>query len=309
MSESNDPVQQLRALADLRDAGVLTDDEFERSKARLLEREGVSGVIEADEERSAPQEAAQAPDDDGDAAAAPESEGPPDAENVANEGEISMPEAAPVVPPPTKRRCATPSCTVEAIAGSPWCLLHGLPKKSVSPALLVVVGFVGVLLVLGVIGAMVSLGASAPTPSSGGSGSALPSRDSSGSDDVSERVSSEDDADEAEREPDEPNESDMTSEQRNALAAARSYLDFAGFSRLGLIRQLSSPAGDGYSVADAAFAADNVGADWNEEAVESAKAYLQLTPMSQSGLIRQLSSPAGDHYTLAQARYAASKAY
>ena len=32
-----DPVAQLRALADLRDAGLLSDEEFERQKAKVLD--------------------------------------------------------------------------------------------------------------------------------------------------------------------------------------------------------------------------------------------------------------------------------
>ena len=100
---------------------------------------------------------------------------------------------------------------------------------------------------------------------------------------------------------------ELTAGQENALGSAKSYLDISGFSRLGLIQQLSSPAGDGYSVADATYAADHVGANWNEQAVRSAKSYLEITHFSRSGLIQQLSSSAGDKYTRAQATYAADK--
>jgi Host cell surface-exposed lipoprotein len=68
-------------------------------------------------------------------------------------------------------------------------------------------------------------------------------------------------------------------------------------------------AGDGYSKADATFAANKVDADWNAEAVEAAQNYLDTSPMSKDALIQQLSSSAGDKFTRAQAQYAARKVY
>ena len=79
------------------------------------------------------------------------------------------------------------------------------------------------------------------------------------------------------------------------------------FSRKGLIRQLSSPAGNDYAKADAVFAVNHVKADWNAEAVEAAKNYLDVMPMSRNELIRQLSSSAGSQFTPKQAVYAADK--
>ena len=89
------------------------------------------------------------------------------------------------------------------------------------------------------------------------------------------------------------------------------YIVFAltGFSKAGLIDQLSSPAGDGYSKADATFAANHVDVDWNAEAVEAAKDYLEISSFSEQALIDQLSSSAGDQFTPAQARYAVNKVY
>jgi hypothetical protein len=104
-------------------------------------------------------------------------------------------------------------------------------------------------------------------------------------------------------------EPEMTSGQENALASAQNYLDLSGFSKAGLIQQLSSPAGEGYSKADATFAVNHVDADWNAEAVEAARNYLDISPMSKAALIEQLSSAAGDKFTAAQARYAADKVY
>lgn len=102
---------------------------------------------------------------------------------------------------------------------------------------------------------------------------------------------------------------EMTSGQENALEAARSYIELSGFSKRGLIKQLSSSAGDGFSKADATFAANNVGADWKQEAVEAAQSYLDMSSFSKQGLIEQLTSSAGDGFTAAQARYAVNKVY
>lgn len=94
----------------------------------------------------------------------------------------------------------------------------------------------------------------------------------------------------------------------NAARNAQQYLDMAGFSRRGLIEQLTSDAGNGYSVADATAAVDSLTVDWNEQAVRSAKQYLEMTGFSCSGLVDQLSSDAGSKYTKAQARFGAEKA-
>ena len=58
-----------------------------------------------------------------------------------------------------------------------------------------------------------------------------------------------------------PAEPSLTAAQENALKAAENYLGFAPFSRAGLIRQLSSSAGDGYALKDATYAADHVKVD------------------------------------------------
>lgn len=81
-----------------------------------------------------------------------------------------------------------------------------------------------------------------------------------------------------------------------------------GFSRDGLIEQLSSPYGDGYSVSDATAAVDSLSVDWNAQAVRSAEQYLQMTGFSCSGLIEQLSSEYGSKYTIDQATYGAKQA-
>jgi 3-oxoacyl-ACP reductase-like protein len=90
--------------------------------------------------------------------------------------------------------------------------------------------------------------------------------------------------------------------EQQALDDAQSYLNMgSGFSRDGLIGQLEF---DKFSAADATWAADNSGADWNAQAVMSAKGYMQMGGFSRGSLIDQLQF---DKYTYAQASYAASQ--
>ena len=100
----------------------------------------------------------------------------------------------------------------------------------------------------------------------------------------------------------------LTGPQRNAVRSARQYLSMTGFSRDGLIEQLSSSYGDGYDVADATVAVDSLDVDWNANAARSAEQYLNMTGFSCNGLIEQLSSSYGDKYTASQARYGAQSA-
>lgn len=100
----------------------------------------------------------------------------------------------------------------------------------------------------------------------------------------------------------------LTASQANAVRSAEQYLRMSGFSRDGLIEQLSSDAGDRYSVADATAAVDSLTVDWNENAARSAKQYLSMSGFSCKGLIEQLSSRAGDKYTVEQATYGAHQA-
>lgn len=100
----------------------------------------------------------------------------------------------------------------------------------------------------------------------------------------------------------------FTGPQKNAVRSAKQYLSMNGFSRSGLIGQLSSDAGDGYKVADATVAVDSLNVDWNKQAERSAKQYLDLMGFSCKGLVQQLSSSAGDRYTKEQATHGAKAA-
>jgi hypothetical protein len=94
-----------------------------------------------------------------------------------------------------------------------------------------------------------------------------------------------------------------TTSQENARRSAENYLEMSAFSRNGLIEQLSSEHGEGFSKADAIYAVDHIDVDWNEQAAKSAKNYLDMSPFSRQGLIEQLSSEYGDGFTHAQAVY------
>lgn len=100
----------------------------------------------------------------------------------------------------------------------------------------------------------------------------------------------------------------LTRPQKNAVRSAKQYLSMQGFSRDGLIQQLSSNAGDGYALSDATKAVDSLNIDWNKQAVRSAELYLNMQGFSCSGLIEQLSSRAGDKYTVSQATFGAQQA-
>ncbi|WBA17460.1 MULTISPECIES: Ltp family lipoprotein [Salinivibrio] len=99
----------------------------------------------------------------------------------------------------------------------------------------------------------------------------------------------------------------LTGAQKNAVRSAEQYLSIQGFSRSGLIRQLSSDYGDGYSREDATTAVDSLNVDWRRQAERSAKQYLSIQGFSCRDLIRQLSSDAGNGYTQSQATYGAQQ--
>ena len=80
-------------------------------------------------------------------------------------------------------------------------------------------------------------------------------------------------------------EPEFTAGQENAISSAESYLDFAAFSKSGLIDQLKF---EKYSAADAEFAVNHITVDWNEQAAKSAQSYLEYSSFSRQGLIDQL---------------------
>jgi hypothetical protein len=105
-----------------------------------------------------------------------------------------------------------------------------------------------------------------------------------------------------------PKAKPVSAEEENAIRSAQGYLDFSAFSRKGLIEQLSSDAGDGYSVKAATAAVDSLHINFNEQAYKSAKSYLEISGFSRKGLIEQLESDAGAGFTHSQAVYGVNKA-
>jgi hypothetical protein len=98
----------------------------------------------------------------------------------------------------------------------------------------------------------------------------------------------------------------MTTAQQQAVDAAQSYLSLGqGFSEQGLLQQLTSSAGNGFSKSDAEFAINYLNPNWNQQAVDAAKGYLSLGQgFSEQGLLQQLTSSAGNGFTQAQAEFA-----
>jgi Host cell surface-exposed lipoprotein len=98
-----------------------------------------------------------------------------------------------------------------------------------------------------------------------------------------------------------------TVSQQSAITAAEQYLSMGeGFSREGLIQQLDSSAGSGFSVADAKFAVNHITVNWDQQAALAAKGYMQTEGgFSYSSMVQQLESSAGSGFTHAQAVFGA----
>lgn len=91
--------------------------------------------------------------------------------------------------------------------------------------------------------------------------------------------------------------SSPTTGERNALQQANRYLRTFAFSYDGLIDQLKY---EGYTDAEAVYAVDHCGADWDDQALEKAQQYLRSSAFSYSGLVDQL---VFEGFTDAQATY------
>ena len=88
-----------------------------------------------------------------------------------------------------------------------------------------------------------------------------------------------------------------------ALKKGKEYIGITSFSHDGLIKQLKY---DKFTDEQAAYAADNCGADWNEQAVGAAKDYLEfMNNPSHDELVDQLKY---DGFTPDQAEYGATHA-
>lgn len=92
----------------------------------------------------------------------------------------------------------------------------------------------------------------------------------------------------------------MSLGQKNALDKARRYLRSSAFSYTKLIGQLEY---EQFTTEDATFAADNCGADWNEQAAKKAQQYMNSSSFSRDRLISQLEY---EGFTPEQAEYGAT---
>lgn len=95
---------------------------------------------------------------------------------------------------------------------------------------------------------------------------------------------------------------EATFAQVSAQRSAESYLATGPLSRSSLITQLEF---EEHSTADATWAVDQLGVDWDEQAARSAASYLETMPFSRDGLIDQLVS---EGFTQEQAEYGAKRA-
>ena len=100
----------------------------------------------------------------------------------------------------------------------------------------------------------------------------------------------------------------MTDAQQQAVDSAEGYLsEGQGFSQQGLLSQLTSSFGEGFSKSDAEFAIKYLNPNWDKQAVDSANSYLsEGQGFSQQGLLQQLTTTAGEGFTEMQAEYAIS---
>lgn len=98
-------------------------------------------------------------------------------------------------------------------------------------------------------------------------------------------------------------ETTLSLEYQNAVKSAKSWLEFDAYSRSGLIKRLEA---DKFPTAAATYAADNCGADWNEQAVKSAKSWLEFDNYSKQALIDRLIA---DGFTASEAQHGADVAY
>ncbi|MDY5840484.1 MAG: Ltp family lipoprotein [Corynebacterium camporealensis] len=93
-------------------------------------------------------------------------------------------------------------------------------------------------------------------------------------------------------------------DQDAALAKAESYMSYSNFSKEGLLRQLHSEHGEGFSDEAARYAVDTIDIDWNEKAVASANAHTKNSDISRAGLEHLLTSDRGLAFTEEETQFA-----
>lgn len=102
----------------------------------------------------------------------------------------------------------------------------------------------------------------------------------------------------------ESTDSDVPAEYTSALKSAQNYSDTMHMSKEGIRAQLTSEVADQFSDEAAAYAVDNVDADWNANALATAKNYQDTMSMSPEAIRDQLTSDVADKFTQSEADYA-----
>lgn len=102
----------------------------------------------------------------------------------------------------------------------------------------------------------------------------------------------------------EAKENTVPKEYKNALKKAESYAKIMHMSKAGIYNQLTSEAGEGFSVEAAQYAIDTIQCDWNVNALKKAENYQETMAMSPSAIYDQLISEYGEQFTAEQAQYA-----
>ncbi|MBZ8177577.1 hypothetical protein GP475_01630 [Corynebacterium poyangense] len=97
---------------------------------------------------------------------------------------------------------------------------------------------------------------------------------------------------------------DVPKEYTNALRKAKTYVEMMHMSKAGVYRQLTSEAGESFSLEAAQYAVDNLDADYNKAALEKAKTYQDQMSMSRDRIYEQLTSEFGEKFTPEEAQYA-----
>ena len=91
--------------------------------------------------------------------------------------------------------------------------------------------------------------------------------------------------------------------ERNALASAQTYLSVMNFSYQGIIDMLEY---EGYSETECKYAADNCGADWNEQASKAARVYVENEELTSEDRDYLIGSLEADGFSTEEAEHGAN---
>lgn len=106
-----------------------------------------------------------------------------------------------------------------------------------------------------------------------------------------------------------PMKQKVPTEYKNALATAEEYNEDQPMSKAGLLDQLTSSDGEGFTQAAGEYAVNHLKANWNENALKCAKTYQKEEHLSRADVQSQLSSSiddGGEGFTSEQVQYAMS---